>query len=250
MKRHKSIPYIKIHTPFHTGRHMASGRKNYFRHSFFAHEDEKLQKIIDKLGFEGYGYYFALLELCGRQCTDEVKNPITLHLQSLRSVWRKQSKSCIKVLKELEQSGLFVVTFKESLVELDIPNFSKYLGKYTNKKSPNSSNKIKENKIKLNKMKGKENTPLEHEVINLFNSILAGNGRVQHYAGFSLPPKAREEYTALCGFKGFQTEDDFISYFELIRSTPKLIGTDEKFNINITLPWILQADNAIKIKIE
>ncbi len=108
---------------------MASGKKNYFRHSFFAHEDEKLQKVIDKIGFEGYGYYFALLELCGRQCTDEVKNPIILHLQSVRSVWRKQSKSCIKVIKKLEESWLFVATFRESLVELDIPNFSKYLGK-------------------------------------------------------------------------------------------------------------------------
>jgi hypothetical protein len=130
---------------------MASGRKNYFRHSFFAHEDPKLQGVIDKMGFEGYGYYFSLLELCGRICAEETKNPITFHLQSLRNVWRKQSKSCVKVLKELSKSGLFVVTFNESLVELDIPNFAKYLGRYQNKIDPNTLKKRKEKKRKEKK---------------------------------------------------------------------------------------------------
>ncbi len=138
------------------GGFMANGKKNYFRHSFFAFEDEKIQKAVALLGYEGYAYYFILLEFLGRQCTDEVKNPITIHQQSLRNVWRKQSKSCKKVVEKLQESGLFVATFRESFVEFDIPNLSKYLGKYTNKNPSNAPNKIKENKIKENKIKGNE----------------------------------------------------------------------------------------------
>lgn len=132
---------------------MASGKKNYFRHSFNAFEDEKIQNIIEKLGYEGYAYYFILIELLAKQCEHEVKNPIRIHQQSLRIVWRKHAKSCIKVVEKLVESGLFVATFNESYIEFDIPNLAKYLGKYTNKNIPNTPNKRKENEIKEKKIK-------------------------------------------------------------------------------------------------
>lgn len=122
---------------------MASGKKNYFRHSFNAFEDEKIQMAIDKLGYEGYAYYFILIELLAKQCEAEYKNPIRIHQQSLRIVWRKQSQSCKKVITKLQESGLFVATFKESFIEFDIPNLSKYLGKYSIKNPPNTPNKKK-----------------------------------------------------------------------------------------------------------
>ncbi|MFT5519622.1 MAG: putative phage protein (TIGR02220 family) [Enterobacterales bacterium] len=139
---------------------MASGKKNYFRHSMSAFEDDKIQDAIDKLGYEGYAYYFILLEVLAKQCEDEVKNPIRIHQQSLRNVWRKHTKSCIKVVEKLQESGLFVATFNESFIEFDIPNLAKYLGKYSNKSSPNLSNKRKEKK---RKEKEKESVVLEIE---------------------------------------------------------------------------------------
>lgn len=143
---------------------MASGKKNYFRHSFFAFEDEKIQKAIDKLGFEGYAYYFIILELLARKCEHEIKNPIRIHQQTLRTVLRKQSKSCNKVITKLQESGLFVATFEENFVEFDVPNLAKYLGKYTNKKSPNSPNKRKEKEIKEKKSKVNKTITEKHEI--------------------------------------------------------------------------------------
>jgi len=131
---------------------MASGKKNYFRHSFFAVDDEKIQKIIDEMGFEGYGYYFSLIELCGRQCSDGPKNPIIFHIQTIRKVWRKNQESAKKVLRKLSESGLFLVTFSEHSVILDIPNLRKYLGKYDSK----TPNEIKENKRKEKEIKGRK----------------------------------------------------------------------------------------------
>lgn len=140
---------------------MASGRKNYFRHSSTAFEDEKIQIAIEKLGYEGYAYYFILIELLARKCENEFKNPIRIHQQSLRNVWRKQSKSCIKVVRKLEESGLFLATFNENFIDFDIPNLAKYMGRYTIKNPPNTPNK---SKIKEKKVKEKKEKEMEPEV--------------------------------------------------------------------------------------
>jgi hypothetical protein len=144
---------------------MASGRKNYFRHSFNAFEDEKIQNAVDKLGYEGYAYYFILLEILAKQCENEFKNPIRIHQQTLRTVWRKQSKSCKKVVTKLQESGLFVATFNESFVEFDIPNLQKYLGKYTTKNDPNASNKKKRKEIKEKEIKKEQKSKFDLEEI-------------------------------------------------------------------------------------
>lgn len=142
---------------------MASGKKNYFRHSNNSFEDEKIQKCIDLLGYEGYAYYFILLEILAKKCEESYHNPITIHQQTLRNVWRKQTKSCIKVVEKLQESGLFVATFRKSFVEFDIPNLSKYLGTYQSKFSSNSPNKRKEKEKKENKSKINENKINEKE---------------------------------------------------------------------------------------
>jgi hypothetical protein len=133
---------------------MARGTKNYFRHHNNAFFDEKIQKAISLIGgFEAYAYYFIIIELLAKQCENEFKNPIKIHKESLRSVLRKQSQSCNKVLTKLQQSGLFVVTFGENFYEFDIPNLSKYMGKYESKNDLNVPNKRKENKRKEKEIK-------------------------------------------------------------------------------------------------
>lgn len=136
---------------------MASGKKNYFRHSTSAFEDEKIQKCIQLLGYEGYAFYFILIELLAKQCENSFKNPITLHQQSLRIVWRKQQQSCQRVVKELEESGLFVATFRESFIDFDIPNLEKYMGFYSNKTETNAPKEKKEKESKVKEKKEKEN---------------------------------------------------------------------------------------------
>ena len=133
---------------------MPSGKKNYFRHHTGAFSDPKIQKAISLLGYEGYAYYFILLELLAKECEDEYKNPITIHRQTLKIVWRKHTKSCNKVVEKLQESGLFVATFKESFIEFDIPNLSKYQGNYTNKNQikPTKERKGKERKGKERKI--------------------------------------------------------------------------------------------------
>jgi len=77
---------------------MASGKKNYFRHSFNAIDDPKIRAIIKEMGIEGYGYYFSLLELAAKDYADNGNFPIVLHIDTIRKVWGKNTQCCKNVL--------------------------------------------------------------------------------------------------------------------------------------------------------
>ncbi len=226
----------------------SKGSMHYFRHSWIARNDDFVLGLMDKFGKAGYFYWFTLIELCAEQCADGYQEYSKFHESRLYRELKCNSRKLKPLLDYMKTKGKLDYNYSEKFYQLSIVNLPFYIGKYKKPKQkvPPKENKIKENKIKEKKVS--DFGPPEDKVINLFNEIVAGNGRVQYYAGVSLPPKARDEYFTLCGFEGFQSMDDFISYFKLIRNTPKLMGTDERFNVNISLPWLLQADNAIKIK--
>lgn len=155
---------------------MASGKKNYFRHSFQAGNDPKIIEAIDRYGKETYFHYFRLLELCGEQAEYEVPTLFVFHPRTLcENLLVKRNKLGTHLVR-LQNVALINVELSDNRVELQIPNFAKYLGRYSTKKQPNTPNKIKENKIKLNKIKGKEikekatYPPKVQEVIDAWNN--------------------------------------------------------------------------------
>ncbi len=204
-----------------------------------AFEDPKIQKAIGLLGYEGYAYYFILLELLAKQCENGFKNPITLHQQTVRIVLRKSQQSCNKVVTKLQESGLFVVTFKENLYEFYVPNLSKYLGKYENKMSPNSPNKIKENKIK-EKESIKERVTCD-DVLNLWNDSY-GN-KFGYCPGFG-SGKHLENVLESLGF--LKTIDDWKNLFLKATESNFLSGKNNN-DWTVNLLWLIDYDNALKV---
>lgn len=150
---------------------MASGKKNYFRHHFRAHEDEKILTLIDEFGVHGYFAYFVLIERCSELLAEGEEFPLSFNADGLKRSLRFQQKkfdlfltrveelfdlSITRVQQELDLSSTKVPlksnlsTTKVTLkLDLTWPNLLKYNGYYS-KKSP------KENKIKGNKIKEKE----------------------------------------------------------------------------------------------
>lgn len=139
---------------------MASGKKNYFRHSFFAREDAKIQELIGIMGKEGYFYFFTLLELCGRQWSEGCNERFELHPLTLRSTWVTSSNKLHSVLGCLAQCGLIVHSKQENFYLITIPKFSKYLGLYSAKSETKTPKERKEKEIKEKERKGnKSETP-------------------------------------------------------------------------------------------
>jgi len=148
---------------------MASGRKNYFRHSFFARNDMKLRLFRDSIGIGFYFYFFSLLELCGESSCDELQDNYEFHDSIIRNLWGVNLKKSERVACVMHAVGLLFFEKRQKSFYFEIPNLSKYLGKYTNKIETNTSNKRKEKKIKENKRKEK-NTDIVFDIDALYNN--------------------------------------------------------------------------------
>lgn len=126
---------------------MASGKKNYFRHSMNARNDHKLRSFMDLFGRnwrEGYFYFFTLLELCGNEA-QEGKTEHTFHKKTLRDLWGTSAQGVHDVCTKCAQSALVMCKVDTDHVTFSLPNLLNYTGKYETN-APNKEKKIKENK--------------------------------------------------------------------------------------------------------
>jgi len=135
---------------------MASGKKNYFRHSIFARNDEFIMCMIEKFGLQSYYYYFALLEMCGEKSSDEIPKSFKFHRSTLVKGLRCSTRKLNLFLTYLQGSSKVLHTYSGGIYEIIIPNFSKYMGYYKNK---TPLNKEKKRKV-LNKEKEKDVRPV------------------------------------------------------------------------------------------
>ena len=132
---------------------MSNGKKNYFRHSFFARNDIKLLMLRDAVGVGFYYYYFSLIELCGEQSADELKEEYEFHNSTIRSLWRINLKKSEHIASHMNAVGLLEFKKLEKSFWFRVPNLSKYLGKYSTKYESNIVSKGKEIKEKKKKVK-------------------------------------------------------------------------------------------------
>jgi hypothetical protein len=155
---------------------MASGKKNYFRHNFNAHEDPKIVRLMNKHGLAGYAMFFILIEIYARQCENEFKESITINKRTLRQSWRKVGPTCDQGLADLQAMLLLRYTSDEQSYNIEIPNIVKYLGKYESKLPPNTPNKRKEKESKRKESKVNEESPaLIDFVVEEWNTMAGKN---------------------------------------------------------------------------
>lgn len=136
-------------------------KSNYFRHSFDAHNDSKIRKLIQKCGAKGYAVYFVLLEVyCSKLRDDDssqIEQEIDLKLiASYLGVRSDSVHSCIIVMGELKLIEALSLKYDQTMIKLSVPKSLKYYGKYKSVWEENCPNKRKENKIKEKEIKNKE----------------------------------------------------------------------------------------------
>lgn len=136
---------------------MASGKKNYFRHSFHARKNPKLVQLIDDFGKEAYFHYFALVELCAETASGEfpTDGKFVFRRSTLCHELRVTNSRLSRHLLAIQSALLCKVVVTEKEVEILFPKLSKYMGKYETKLPSNSPNKIKENQNKEKQIKTK-----------------------------------------------------------------------------------------------
>ena len=177
---------------------MASGRKNYFRHSFFARNDIKMRHLRDQLGVGFYFYFFSLLEQCGEASCESLKENYEFHDSIIRDLWGVNLKKCVHVASVMSAVGLLLFEKREKTFYFEIPNFAKYLGKYESKLQTNTSNKRKEKKRKENEIKEIKNADAcalqRSELLEINDSVFSAFQFSQNYPRDVFDEFAREAY--------------------------------------------------------
>lgn len=157
---------------------MASGKKNYFRHSFHARNDDKIAGLINKHGKEAYFHFFALIELCAELASDKFPEDCWFHFhpRTLADALLVKKWTLVSHLSAIHQWGLCGVSVEPQSaisdrsvepqrVSVHLPNLPKFMGRY----ETNAPNKRKE---KEKKEKETKNAPSASPLSKAFDVIL------------------------------------------------------------------------------
>lgn len=241
---------------------MARGDRNYFRHSVHAGEDHKICHLMDRLGREGYFYFFTLVELCVMMADDTDQTEFSIHPAVLKNRWRTHHNFVPTVLSVMAQCGLIEHSLNgqrspteqplnTQWVTVRIPNLSKFIGKY-------AVNKIKQNKTKQNK----EETPVVpkpkpekqkqseassaspapevfHQIVSIWNEKILNLPKAKGCSG------ARLKRCQVL-WKQHGQREYWVDLFLKINETAFLNGKNDR-GWTASVDWVLKGDNRIKI---
>lgn len=134
---------------------MASGKKNYFRHSFHARKHPDIVGLIEDHGKEAYFHFFALAEVCAEKASDQL-NPDWKFIFRRSTLCREllvTNSRLVRHLVAMTPSLVDQVVATEKEVQILFPKLSKYMGWYESKLDSKTSNKTKLSEIKQNEIK-------------------------------------------------------------------------------------------------
>jgi hypothetical protein len=127
----------------------------WFKHQSSARNDERLSRLEDKAGLEGYGFYFKMLEIVAEVIDETDRHEVTYSL----SRWGRQanitSKKFIFLAQCCADVGLMLVQRSSDDYTIKIPNLLKYRDNHTKNLQATSKQEVE---IDTEKEKEKTNT--------------------------------------------------------------------------------------------
>jgi len=135
------------------------GRKStYFRHIFSAHNDPKMMRLLDIGGLKTVGAYWIIVELYGASFINDDEQNITqeLNVRHIANALGLRSDSCRTVIGLLSDCKLIEAVWCKSdisSVQVGIPKFMKYFGKYSKTEAMKCPNKKKRKEKKRKESK-------------------------------------------------------------------------------------------------
>lgn len=119
----------------------------WFKHISTTYQDEKIAKVIDVLGIEGYGFWWRMLEVVAEKMENN-ETEISYPIKYFANIFGFSEKKFEKFLKIFQSFEIFFVNFEkkqnnfskksQTVVTVNIPNLLKYRDEYTEKKSRKS----------------------------------------------------------------------------------------------------------------
>lgn len=132
----------------------------WFKHMTNSIDDEKISKLVDECGLEGYGFFWRVLEMIAAQVDDDGKNYCSYSKRAWCNKLAINHQTWSKLIASCEQSGLFEVSYSEQegskprakseqegskkgasqhqIITVKSPNILKYRDEWSRKKAKNS----------------------------------------------------------------------------------------------------------------
>lgn len=103
----------------------------WFKHESSALKDEKIQDLIFEYGMEGYGFYFALVELVAEKLDGKMNPEIELSYHYFRRFMRVSHQKTIKILSFLDQISLISCNLQTEKAIIKIPKLLSRIDNWT-----------------------------------------------------------------------------------------------------------------------
>lgn len=133
----------------------------WFKHSCTARDDQKISKLMDELGLEGYGCYMIILEVVGHEMGPTNECFAEFSLKKWGSFVQLSAKKFAKFAQVMAKLSLFHADISENNCRIEIPNLLKYRDNHT--KNLQVTNK----KVSLEKEKEEEEKEQEEDINNI-----------------------------------------------------------------------------------
>lgn len=110
----------------------------WFKHMTNSIDDEKISKLVDECGLEGYGFFWRVLEMIAAQVDDDGKNYCSYSKRTWCNKLAIKHQTWSKLIASCEQAGLFEVSDDGQTITVKSPNILKYRDEWSRKKAKNS----------------------------------------------------------------------------------------------------------------
>ena len=242
------------------------GRKsNFFRHSIEAHNDPKIMTLLKKGKLKSVGFYFTLLEVYARAFfdSDNDKSSVDIHIRRIANATGLRTDSTLTQLGLLSDCKLIEpVRYKSgvSMIQVDIPNFSKYHGSYHKSDTPeipnnnnnNSKNNNNNNKTEndfcvsnfSNSYNSQKATVTPDEIIQLFNDKLVDGTNIKHCLGLS-GQHVKDMVEIIQG--RLKNKNDWVKLIDTIHKSDKLMLRDPDWKYPIRITWLCNESKVMQI---
>ena len=110
----------------------------WFKHFTDAYNNEKLSRIVETFGLEGYGFWWRLLEIVAAKIDESDETTVVFSAKKWGSLFGLSAKKFERMAEVFAQHNLILLDFCPQGYVVNIPNLLKYRDEWTKRKARNS----------------------------------------------------------------------------------------------------------------
>lgn len=110
----------------------------WFKHMTASGNDEKLSRLKDRYGLEGYGFWWTIVEIIAGFVDENGKTSVTFSAKKWGNLAGISAKKFQTLAEFCANLGCFSIKNDENSITIDMPNILKYRDEWSKKKGKNS----------------------------------------------------------------------------------------------------------------